>query len=644
MDHNIPPLGAGALVGAQASPHYVQRRTQDGIAVLTMAGPDGNRLRPDLLASLSRALNAALTDDGVRAVVLTARGPDFCAGPWTDLPPPGPDLVEVPPVLADLAALCTDIAHSDKPVVCALHGRVASGGLALAMAARARIADPRATLHFPEIRLGRLPPGNASVRLAWCLGAAPTLKLLFAAGPLPVAGFAARGFCDLAPAEGASDGLLPAAISLAANLATSARADPDAPQPGLSDAAGFRAAVTHKRHALPQPLPRHRAHESVLIDTIEAAQLLPGDQALAYDLVRAQDMALAPEARALAHLARATRRALDTPEALASPRTPRLSPLITALSPENAARLMPPVLRSGAQAVMIAAERDPLAAALEAVAEAQMDQIRKGSLSKTQAEDDWARISGRLSIDAAHPPAFALSDTEHADWLEGQLEPALARARWCPGGRLTRQGLLGPLTVPLVPAPSRAPRLCEVIVTAESDPKAVQQATQLVLRLKLSPVRVLGDPVVPVLSDVLARTARCLRTLGVTPQMLEGTGLMPTGLALGDAAPEAADLPHSVDRLILLSVINAGAGLLAAGRCLRPSDLDLVAVLGLGWPNWRGGPMAEADAIGPMVLRHELREAAALNAELWAPHPLFDTLIQTSQRFEDLNTVPHSAD
>ncbi len=636
MDHNIPPLGAGALVGAQASPHYVQRRTQDGIAVLTVAGPDGNRLGPDLVAALARAFHSALSDDGVRAMVLTARGPDFCAGPWTDLPPPGPKPLDAPPVLADLADLCGQIERSAKPVVCALHGRVASGGLALALAARARIADTRATLHFPEIRLGRLPPGNAATRLAWWLGAATAFRLLFATAPQPVTGYVAPGLCDLADGDGT--GLLPGVIALAASLAGLPEPDGGAGPPGLSDAVGFRAAIGQKRQSLPHPLPRHRLQESVLIDVVEAAQLLPPEQALAYDLMRAQDAAQAPEARALAHLARATRRALDTPESQAIPRTPRLSPLVAALSPQNAARLMPPLLRSGAQAVMIAAERDPLAAALEAVAEAQMDQIRKGRLTKTQAEDDWARISGRLSIDPAHPPAFAFADAEHADWLAGQLGPTLARACWSPGTRNPDTHGLGMVT--LVPAPSRAPRLCEVIVQADSNADAVQQATQLVLRLKLSPVRVAGAPMAPVLSDTLTRTARSLRARGVTARMLEATGIMPTGLALGDAADSGAELPHSVDRLILLAVVNAGAALLAAGRCLRPSDLDLVAVLGVGWPNWRGGPMAEADAIGPMVLRQELRDAAALDAELWTPHPLFDTLIRDGRRFEDLNTAP----
>ncbi len=89
-----------------------------------------------------------------------------------------------------------------------------------------------------------------------------------------------------------------------------------------------------------------------------------------------------------------------------------------------------------------------------------------------------------------------------------------------------------------------------------------------------------------------------LRALGVTPDALAATGILPPGLDAGEAAAGGAALPLPVERLILLAVVNAGARLLATGRALRPSDLDLAMVLGAGWPNWRGGPMAEADGLG----------------------------------------------
>lgn len=630
-----PPTGpqpsAGPLAGADASPEYVQRRTQDGIAVLTMAGPDGNRMGPDLVRALSRAVASAYHDDGVRALVLTARGADSCAGPWTDLPPPGPEVPELPPVLADLAALCETLENADKPLVCAVHGRVTSGGLALALAAHGIVADSRATLHFPEPRLGRLPPGNGTVRLCWRLGAREALRVLHAPAPLSAASLPAL------VTQTVSENLLPTAIALADALAM--QRSPHPQTPGLDDPPEYRATLAKARATLPQPLPAQRAHDGALLDVVEAAQLLPTYQALAFDLVHAQDAALAPVARSLAHLARATRRALDTPEARLARGAPlRSSPVTVALSPENAARLIPSLLRSGVEATLTAPNRDPLARALEAVAEAQLDQVKSGRMLQSDSEGDWNRLSGRLQADG-DATAVGFADVEHLAWLEAQIGPDTPLIVWSPGAHPLPALVSQNRVVTLVPAPSRAPRLCEIVLGPDTDADPVRHATTLALRLKLTPIRTLGTPILPLLTHAVVGATHRLRALGVTSATLRATQIVHIGAELGEAAETQTPLPLPVDRLVLLAVVNAGARLLREGISLRPSDLDLAMVLGAGWPNWRGGPMAEADVIGPMVLRHELKLAAELDADLWTPDPLFDQMIRDGARFEALNTA-----
>ena len=631
MNQHPQPPRSGPLTGAEAAEHYVQRRTLDGVAVLTFAGPEGNRFDPDLVAALHRAIGAALGDPGVRALVLTARGADFCAGPWTDLPAPGPEPTPVPPVLAALADLCRRVEDAGRPVVVALHGRVASGGLALALAAQGRLADPRATLHFPEPRLARLPPGNGAVRLAWRAGAAAALRLLGDQRPIGASEALAQGLVDQCPAEG----LLPAAI--AAALALAARPMQPPARPGLADPLAFRAALVEAQARLPVVgTPARITPESRLIEVIEAAQVLPPDQALAFDLVQAEDAAEAPAARALAHLARATRRALDTPESRLPPSPPRQGPILAALGPSLAARLVPALLRDGASVELTADTRDALAEALEAVAEAQDAQIAEGRLTRAQAEDDWQRVTGRLHLDPAAPILLALAEADRASALEPALAEDTPLMIWTPLAE-TPAGAHPARQVCLVPAPTRPLRLVEVVGGAHSDPAVLLLAAQLVLRLRLSPLRAQGGAMLAPMVRALAHAAARLRALGVSPADLLASGLVPPGLTEGEVGP-VQPLALPVERLLVLAVINCGARLLESGTCLRPSDLDLAMVLGAGWPNWRGGPMAEADAIGPLVLRHELREAADLDPDLWSPEPMFDELIRRGWRFEDLNT------
>jgi 3-hydroxyacyl-CoA dehydrogenase len=601
----------------------VDTRIEAGVALLTLTGQDGNRMGPDLVSALTLAFTQAQQAQGVRAIVLTARGPDFCAGPWRDLPPPGPEDVTLPPVLAQFASLCAAVEAGPKPTVCALHGRVTSAGLALALAAQGRIAAPLATFDLPEPRMGRLPPGSAAVRLAWRLGAGAALALLTASAPTDAARALEIGLVDALDPGDLASAARARALALAASPPTGTG------HPGLADARGYRDALETARAALERPLPAHRHPAAWLLDAVEAAQLLPPDQALAFDLVRAEDSALTPAARALAHLARATRRAFDTPERREAP-TAGHGAILAALAPPMAARLAPTLLRTGETLHLTAPTREALGEALEAVAAAQMDRVRQGHLTQAQSDDDWQRISGHLAPDGAGC-AMTLADAEHADWAAQTLPPDLPLILW--GARTAPDhGALA-----LAPAPGRAPRLCELVVGGATPPEAVRQATRLAVALRMTPIRVQARAILPRLVDTASRAAARLRAAGVPAEVLAETGFVPRGLADGPVATATPPLPLPVDRLILLAVINAGARLLEAGTVARPSDLDLALVLGAGWPNWRGGPMAEGDGIGPLVLRHELRQAAALDPALWTPEPLLDAMIRKGWRFEDLN-------
>ncbi|WP_323022935.1 enoyl-CoA hydratase-related protein [Pararhodobacter sp.] len=605
-----------------AAPGLVQRRDREGVAVLRLNGPDGNRMSPALVGALAASLEAVLADPAVEGVVLTGGAPGFCAGAYADLPLPGPDPQTLPPVMAALADLCDRIEGAAKPVVAALSGRVASGGLALALAAGARIAAPGTVFLCPEARLGRLPPGGAAVRMAWQIGAGPALTLI---------GGRAMGAQNALAAglvEAVADDPVAAAIARVLDLGAAPRSRA---RPGLDDPAGFAGALAEARAALPAPLPPHRLPDLWLLDALEAAQLLPPEQALAFDRARAEDATLRPEARMLAHVALAARRAQE-PE----PR-PVEGAVCLALDAPTAARLVPILLREGVSVLVMGRDRETLAATLERVAEAQFAQVRAGRLTQAEAEEDWTRVAGRLRLDPDQPPAVALADPAHLAWLEAALPADVPLAAWEPPADWLA-GLAHPArALALLPAPTRPVRLCELVERGTETAPVQAPLSALALQLRMTALRVQEGPVLTPLIRAAARAAARLRAAGASPEALTAVEILPQGLAEGQAAEIRAELPLPLDRLILLAVANEGMRLLAAGRALRPSDLDLALVMGAGWPQWRGGPMAEADALGPMVLRHELRIAAALDPDLWTPEPILDEMIRRGWRFADLN-------
>lgn len=594
----------------------------EGVAVLTLCAPGGNRLSAPLIAALSASLSQALADPAVTALVLAAEGADFCAGASDDQPPPSPDAAPVPSAVPALSALCAQIDAAAKPVVAALHGTVASGGLALALACGARIGAPDTTLALPEGRLFLLPPGNAAIRLAWALGAGGALRLI--------------GGAPLAAPEALATGLLDRLSSTPlAEAAAAARARASAPhpaphpQPGLADPAAYRAALASARAALPKPLPAHRRAEAAAIDAVEAAQLLPPEQAMAFDLALAEERAQSPEARAAAHLARARRRALATPSAAPS------EPVMAALTPATAARLVPPLLHAGHRVILHAPDREALTAALESVAEAQLADVRAGRLTEARAEADWQRVLGRLMPEP--DPGPGLADREHADWLIRMAPAARPLVIWSDATRSATELSRSDRALLAVPAPTRPALLCELVAPRGCSADEVASAHGLIRALGLLPLHTtVGSVLIPMIRTA-ARAAVRLRAAGVSAQTLAASGILPPGLAEGSSAVEPTPLPCAPARLLLLALVNQAAHLLANGTARRPSDIDLAMVLGAGWPDWRGGPLAEADGIGLLVLRHELQQAEALDPDLWSPAPLLTEMVQHGWRFDTLN-------
>lgn len=133
-----------------------------------------------------------------------------------------------------------------------------------------------------------------------------------------------------------------------------------------------------------------------------------------------------------------------------------------------------------------------------------------------------------------------------------------------------------------------------------------------------------------------------------------GYYLYPEGARTGQPDPEVAALieaertrkgivaqPVTDDEIrarCLAAMANEGARILAEGIAQRPSDIDAAMLFGFGFPRHRGGPMHEADRVGPAVMRQRLAGYAALNdAWFWQPAAMWDDLVKTGRRFADLD-------
>lgn len=154
----------------------VQVRQEGAALWLTLDEPERyNALTSEMVTVLLGELRAVAARDDVRVVVLTGRGPAFCAG--ADLGGPDPQDNYDGGSVDAANALVRAVLELDRPVVCGLGGVAAGVGMSLALACDLVVASASASLTLAFSRIGLMPDGGASALLAASVGRARAMRL-----------------------------------------------------------------------------------------------------------------------------------------------------------------------------------------------------------------------------------------------------------------------------------------------------------------------------------------------------------------------------------------------------------------------------------------------------------------------------------
>lgn len=181
----------------------------EGIGTVTINRPHKlNAFDRHTCRELIEALQALVTDSGVRVLILTGAGRAFSAG--ADLNVLGEDGPALVAAGKDLALL---LRGAPQPVIAAVNGAAAGGGANLALACDYRIAAEGAAIGQVFARLGLGPDWGGSYFLPRLVGPSRALELVWSARMVPAAEAHTLGLFDrVVPA----DRLLPEARALAA--------------------------------------------------------------------------------------------------------------------------------------------------------------------------------------------------------------------------------------------------------------------------------------------------------------------------------------------------------------------------------------------------------------------------------------------
>ena len=135
-------------------------KTGGTVATVTLNRPDvRNAFNETTIAEITRVFTTLGQDDDVRAIVLAANGPAFCAGAdlnWMQKMA-GYTHEENRTDAAQLAEMLRSVYACPKPVVAKIQGDCYAGGMGLVAACDIAIAVETAQFCLSEVRLGLMP-------------------------------------------------------------------------------------------------------------------------------------------------------------------------------------------------------------------------------------------------------------------------------------------------------------------------------------------------------------------------------------------------------------------------------------------------------------------------------------------------------
>jgi len=174
-------------------PELVRLTFEQDVAVITVDNPPVNALSPGVPEGIAAAVERAVAQESVRAIVLTGAGKTFIAGA---------DIREFAKIVSgerpplNLLPYLQVIEDSSKPVVVAIHGSALGGGLETALCGHYRVMARQAQIGQPEIKLGLIPGAGGTQRLPRLAGVAKALELCAGGEPIRADEAVSLGIAD----------------------------------------------------------------------------------------------------------------------------------------------------------------------------------------------------------------------------------------------------------------------------------------------------------------------------------------------------------------------------------------------------------------------------------------------------------------
>lgn len=191
----------------------VELTVADGIGHIQLNRPDAsNTVNMALATGLREAVAAAAADDAVRAVLLSGAGKRFCSGGDIGSFVDEEDPAYLQRLAEEAGAAVMALEDLTKPVVVAVQGAVAGGGLGIMLGGDVVIAQEGTKFVFAYPAIGLTPDCGVSYLLPRAMGQQRALAFALTGTPLAA---------EEAQAQGLVAEVVPDAVERGRELATS---------------------------------------------------------------------------------------------------------------------------------------------------------------------------------------------------------------------------------------------------------------------------------------------------------------------------------------------------------------------------------------------------------------------------------------
>ena len=513
----------------------VRYEQRGGVAVITMDKPPINGLGFALRNGVAGAMDRALADATVHAIVLTGSARAFSGG--ADVTEFGtPNAAREPrlPVLIDL------LETSPKPVVAAVAGQCLGGGFELAMGCHFRVVQADAQLGLPEVKLGLLPGAGGTQRLPRLLGLEWALNMIVSGTPAAGATFKGTAVADAVVDANVVDAAVAFAEGVVKDKTPLRRTrDLKVVAPNAEAFLQFsRNTVGAMAKGLPAP-PK-------CVDAVALSLTKPFDEALRLE----RDMFLAlmgtPESRALRHVFGAERAASKIADLPADAALRNINKVGVIGAGTMGGGITMNFLNAGIPVVLLEMKQEALDKGLATIRRNYENSMKKGKLKPEQVEQRMGLVTPTLSYDTFADVDLVIEAVFENMDVKKQVFETLDRV--CKPGAILASNT-SYLNIDAIagftkrPAdvlglhffsPANVMRLLEVVRGAKTAPDVL--ATSMSLAKKIKKVAVVSGVCDGFIGNrMLARygaAAQGLINAGALPQQVDGA-LQKFGLAMG---------------------------------------------------------------------------------------------------------------